>query len=486
MKRKDIIIHLIQILIIVISMFSIVEKEFQNDTFFTIVIGERVLEHGIETEEKLVWHEGLEYTNSRWLFDIIITIINKFWGFIGIYIFTMIITAIFGIICYFIINNMTKKKFLSFFYTIIIMTISKNAFTARAQILSFLIFLIEFYVIEKLLETDKNRYVGILMILALILVNIHASVFPMYFVLFMPYIAEYIISLFKLNKSDKLLIENKKIKKLLIAFIAAILIGFCTPKGLSPYTDMFKAMEGISATFIDELQSIDINSELFFWMSLILSISILAFTKTKIKITDAFFILGFALMSLSTYRCVYYYYIISGICIIRLIDALFEEYDISFNFKNKKIKILLIVMIYICITITAITALFNNLKEDYVNTLKYPVNATEYIVNNIDLQNAKIFNHFNFGSYLELKGVKTFIDSRSGVFTTEFNEGTTILEDWVEVTGGNKHYKYVFDKYDITHAILYNDELINIYIQNDLNWKMIYQDDMFSIYEKNK
>ena len=69
MNKKNIIIHLIQIILIIIFSISLINKTVQNDTFFTIALGERVLEYGIEKEEKLVWHEGLEYTNSRWLFD---------------------------------------------------------------------------------------------------------------------------------------------------------------------------------------------------------------------------------------------------------------------------------------------------------------------------------------------------------------------------------------------------------------------------------
>ena len=37
--------------------------------------------------------------------------------------------------------------------------------------------------------------------------------------------------------------------------------------------------------------------------------------------------------------------------------------------------------------------------------------ATEYIIDNIDVSKMKIYNHFNFGSYLELNGIKVFLDS---------------------------------------------------------------------------
>lgn len=484
MKNKNIIIHVIQVLLIICFIISITPKEFQNDTFFTIVIGNRVLEHGVETEEHLVWHEGLEYTNSRWLFDAIIAIINNNFGYTGIYVFVMFIASLQGILYYYIVNKITKNKYISFLITLLIMYASRNAIAARSQVVSFLLFILEFYVIEKMLETNKNRYLVILSIIPLLLVNIHASVFPMYFVIFLPYIAEFILAKLKININENIVIENRNIKKLIIALILGIIFSFCTPKGVSPYTDMFKAMGGISIDIITELQPIDITEEFYFWMMLIISIFVMMFTKTKLKITDGFFILGFALMSLVTYRTIFFFYLISSIGIIRMLNDFIKENKPE-NIKiNNKIKILIVTMIYISIGITSINRLYAKLIYDYVDTVNYPVNATNYILNNVDLENMKIYNHFNFGSYLELNGIKAFIDSRSGVFTEEFNPGTTILNDWWEISYGSTHYSKVFDKYNITHALLYNEELISIYIAEDEDWKLIYQDDKFSIYER--
>ena len=63
--------------------------------------------------------------------------------------------------------------------------------------------------------------------------------------------------------------------------IIGFLLGFVTPKSVSPYTDMFKVMDGISTEFISELKSIDINMEITFWGLLILTIALMIFSKTK-------------------------------------------------------------------------------------------------------------------------------------------------------------------------------------------------------------
>ena len=465
---------------------SIVTKAFQNDTFFTIVIGDRVLEYGIEKEEKLVWHEGLEYTNSRWLFDICISKIYQICGWNGIYGFVMFVTAIQGILLYYILNKFTKNKYIAFISSLVIMNLLKVEFAARSQIISFLIFLIEFYFIEKMLETNKNRYIFGLAILAILLVNIHASVFPMYFVFYLPYLAEYIIKKLKLKDGNKFIIEKRKIIKLIISMCIGFGLGFCTPDGMSPYTDMFKAMGGISTEFIEELKPLTIVSGWQIFAIISIVIAIIAFTKTKVRITDCFFIIGFAIMGLYTYRCQFFFYLISGCCVVRIISDFFKEYNLNLDFLSNRYKAIIFVVTSIIVILISSNKLFDNLKNDYIDSMYYPIGATEYILNNINVDEMKIYNHFNFGSYLEFKGIKAFIDSRSGVFTEEFNPGTTILSDWYDTYKGNEHYKKTFDKYEITHVLVYIEEVINVYMQNDPEWKLIYQDDQFYLYEKVK
>ena len=124
-------------------------------------------------------------------------------------------------------------------------------------------------------------------------------------------------------------------------------------------------------------------------------------------------------------------------------------------------------------------------SEDYITTLVYPVNAAQYILDNIDISEMKIYNHFNFGGYLEFLGIPVFLDSRAEMYAKEFND-TTILEDWCSITSGDESYKKIFDKYGITHALIYKAELIYNYIKDDTEWKILYQDDVFVLYERIK
>ncbi len=491
-KRIDMnnkIMHIMQIIIIAIFIISIVPKEFQNDTFFTIALGERTVNYGIEETDRLVWHENLNFIHLRWLFDVVVYTIFNHWSYAGIYFFVIVVAVLQGILYYYILSKLTKNKFFSFIITLINMFFLKNEFTGRAQIISFTLFLLEYYCINQLVETDKKRYFIILLFIPILLVNFHASVFPIYFVLYLPYIAQFVLSKIKLkqNNESKIIVGEIKFKKiviLLILMVLGIILGFCSPIGINAYKYMFKVMDGLSAKVIGELQPVDFLRDKYLVTLVIIAFSLISFTDVKVRLVDCLYILGFLFLALPTYRCIFFFYLIASICIYRILNDVLTKYKFDITVINPRLRIIMFYSIMLCILLFSTNNFLIHLKDDYIDTYLYPVSATEYIINNIDISKMKIYNHFDFGSYLELRKIPVFIDSRSEMYTKEFNENTSILSDSYNISLGIENYKDIFDKYEITHALLYNRELISIYIKDDPNWKLIYQDDIFGLYER--
>ena len=140
-----------------------------------------------------------------------------------------------------------------------------------------------------------------------------------------------------------------------------------------------------------------------------------------------------------------------------------------------------------CLTVVIVIGLSSNLvtriKEKYVNEKTYPVEAVNYIKENLDYKNMKIYNGYNYGSYLELEGIQAFLDSRAEIFTEKFNN-VTILKDWYETSKGIVNYNDTFEKYGIDYAIIEDSEIINTYISVDEKYEKVFDDENFSIYVK--
>ena len=85
-KVKSIIFHIIAILCIAMFGAAISPKTLQNDTFYTITIGEYIYNNGTSdlTTDLYSWHE-LPYTYPHWLYDLSIYIVYNIFGQPGIY-----------------------------------------------------------------------------------------------------------------------------------------------------------------------------------------------------------------------------------------------------------------------------------------------------------------------------------------------------------------------------------------------------------------
>ena len=487
MKNKKLYIVFSMLLIVIILMT--VTKEMQNDTFFTIATGEHILQEGYDNVDHLTWHENLGFYKLRWAFDVAIAFIYNTFGFAGIYAFVVIIASLTGLSLFNILLKQKNNIVLSFIATVISMLLmtSNWSFTARGQIISYLLLLLEIYFIEKMISTKQKDI--IFLVISALIVNFHASVWYMTIILVLPYLAEAIMHKIMKNKNlekSKIILEPISIKMLIIAILCLVLGSFISPIGTYTYTYMFKVIGGISSTFISELQQTDIISSIGMILGLIVIDILMLATKSKMKLSDILLFFGLYFMAILARRNQAFLYLIGTIPVVRLITNFFETYDTE-NILEKLNNFFSKNWVLGCTTIVIVIGLSSNMvtriREKYVNEKKYPVEAVNFIKENLDYINLRIYNSFNYGSYLELSGIPAFVDSRSEIFTEEFNN-VTILKDWLETSRGNVNYNDTFAKYEIDYAIVEDKEIINTYISADENYEKVFDDETFSIYIK--
>lgn len=134
-----------------------------------------------------------------------------------------------------------------------------------------------------------------------------------------------------------------------------------------------------------------------------------------------------------------------------------------------------------------------NINAQYVSTSGYPVEAVNWIKENLDYKNIKIYNDYNYGSYLLLNDIPVFIDSRCDLYTPEFNgekgedgkySGQDIFSDYMNISTISTYYENKFKEYEITHVITKANSKLNMLISRDEDYNRLYKDDYFIIYER--
>ena len=146
------------VILIAIFSFAITPITLQNDTYYTIKIGEHIVQKGIDMQDPFSWHENLPYTYPHWLYDLLTYLIYSLFSFEGIYITTVILSIILGITVFFVNKKITKNEIISFVVTISALYMMKGYIAARAQLVTFILFMFELYFIEKFIESKKIKY----------------------------------------------------------------------------------------------------------------------------------------------------------------------------------------------------------------------------------------------------------------------------------------------------------------------------------------
>lgn len=533
---------ILSIILLAIFCIAITPKTLQNDTFYTIKVGEQITKTGIDMQDHFSWHQDLAYTYPHWLYDLITYYIYSGFGMQGIYVTTCILSVILGLSLYFTNTKIAKNKFLSFTLSAIVIYLLKDYIAARAQLITFILFIWIIYFIENFIKNRKVKYgVGIILI-SILIANLHVAVWPFMFILFLPYVGEYIIALIaeiaiyrkisiavlkiaikiltkreknvdklqeKLNKIEqknekikekreenlknpyKIKLEkNPNIKWLILVMIICAFTGLLTPLGDTPYTYLYKTMQGNTTENINEHLPMTLSEDHNALAAIVLILAIMTFTKTKIRLRDLFMIGGLCYLMLATKRQFTMFCIIGIFIVNKMICDLINIYTKK-GLQNRDTKMYSSKIIWVLMIVIMLIS-SKNLWEDkkgneYIEEKTYPVQAADFILNNIDLTKAKFYNEYNYGSYLIYRGIPVFIDSRADLYAPEFSgKKDDIFMDFINVSSIGTFYEDTFKKYGITHVIMYKNAKINMIIKKtkDSNYNKLYEDKHFVIYER--
>ena len=557
-KYKEKIFMIVAIFLIAIFAFSLSPKQMQNDIYYTVTIGKLIRENGIDKIDHFSWHEGLPYEYPHWLYDVGMSFLYDIGGFETIYISTCVFSILLGISIFLVNSKLSGNKQISFFVTIAVLYLIKGYITARAQLVTFILFILLVYNIERFLKNKKIINAIALFLIQLLIANLHAAVWPFTFVLYLPYIAEYLIAemldiliykkipIFcikhrikyilnktkrknlknrekvneKLNKLNETLIQkqnkvqmirakrevdegkeykvtiikNNNVRWLIVIMIITILTGFLTPIGKTPFTYTYLTMKGNTTHNINEHLPLTLTNNKPMLCTMIILIALIAFTRIKIRLSDLFMIGGLTYLMFMTRRQQSMLVLIGSVAFTRMlkqfltiilnkpIEDIFRKYFNGFT-----------AFILIAVMILWSGQLYSKIKNNsYVNKNNYPIEASEWILKNLDVNNIRLYNEYNYGSYLLFKGIPVFIDSRADLYAPEFNtptgkaiNGKDIFMDFINSSNLTNFYGDIFKKYNITHVILYKNSKIAMFIRktDSENYKELYSDDKFVIYE---
>lgn len=473
-KNKRILIYLLYLPCLLIR------RILDNDTWFLLNSGRYVMEHGLPFTEPFSIHENLNFVLQQWLTDVIFWNIYDRLGENGLF---LLVTICYAVIIYLMFKITMKVSegnfFVSFVITILTSILIFTYMVTRPTIFTLIIVMVELNVLESFVMTGKNKYLIVLPILSLMMINLHAALWPMLFVLLLPYLVSSVKFKIGITKN-----EGFKNKYLLLAVVVMILIAFINPYGLDAMTYLIRSTGNPHMKNISEIQSPYVNNmsgALIYSYICLIALIYIIYRNGITNLRYFLLTIGTIYMVLISIRNITYF----GICSLFPLAFYLKEFTLNKDIPNVKgNNKLRAVLIGTIIIVSIVGSWFNNTKYNTYTEYLDLNNTIDFIYKKEDVSKIVLYTGFNEGSLVQFRGLPTYMDPRAEVYFKNNNNKEDIFNEYFNLLNGKIFYKDFLDKYKFTHLLVTQSDLLFTYLQEDIDYIEIYKNDKYSLFKK--
>ena len=459
--------------------YFLITLTLDNDFYFLYPTGEYIVNNGFPFKDFLSMHSNMDIIVQQWLIDVVFYELYSKLGAIGIAAFiALCYTALMVLmykLCYLISDNWFTSAICAFIADIFICGIYM---TSRPQALTFVLLALELFALESYVKTKKAAYLVIIPAVSLVLINAHASMWLMLFVLALPYAAESIP--IKLKK-----FEQKpccSFWALLITGIISFAVGFINPYGIKAMTYIFtsfgyKEINGL----VFEMQPTKPTNTFGILFYIIILIIAVVTVLTRYKNFRTRFVLlftGTLVLSIMNYKSVGLFIIVAMAAYSYYLKDLEFSVTVKESKRTKKEK-MRIAILAILIVITSVGAVFAVINNNTNTTELSEYESLDKVVEILNGEKEEIilFAGFDYGQYLEFRGYHPYLDGRAELFLKDNNHEYDYLKEYYNLVTGSLDVGEFTKRYGFTHlAVNKNETELYNGLLNSSDYSLIYKD----------
>lgn len=432
---------------ILLSVTPILYHSPTSDNYFMIAHAHLIQEKGFITQDILRMHEGMDFMVPQWLFAMVFTWFYDHCQIIGYKIFGLLIFAINGGTMLWVANILShnnKKAFVlacaCFLCEIILFNGIRPYYVTTTILLLTALLLHQLSIAE--CKRKKIFYVALLL-LSILLVNVHNSLWVSILLVWLCFGAEEIILSIIHKKS------TEGLYPILLAACILIIGGLINPYGWEAITYIFTSMKSIQPfmNLIGELRPIFEWKNPIVWIFVVGDFYLFVRNLHKMTISDIFLYVGFLIMGCMSIRNVILFLTIGQFGLYRAMNGATEG---SLTKLCTKILTLYLLLFASMFAITDIS---------------FPPSIAIYTaVDIIDEYNSKLPSQttvysqaMDTGSYLTYRGYKTYIDGCAEIYGIENNKQFDYATEYIESTESFENFTQLLEKYSFDFLIIHTD-----------------------------
>lgn len=470
------------VIFLLILPFIIIPLTLNNDIWFLLNSGRYVLQNGIPHTEPFTMHTGMAFCMQQWLTAVLFWTAYHAAGVAGL--LAVVIAAFAGIILtiYKLCLRISENNLLvSFFVTLSACSLTSLFMLTRPYVLSTLILVLELYVLESFIGRDNPRYLIFLPVLSILLINLHAAIWPMMFVLCAPYL----IDSFPFHLGF-LRGQGYRRGSLFASVGLSLAAGFVNPYGLDAMTYLFRSY-GYSDIFrlVAEMKPPDINNilgKLIFGVMLIVLLVRYFNRDGESRLRYTLLELGLAYMAMSSVRSFLFFMT----CAVFTTAYYLRKWTppvgkvVKTEKNTRKLRKILAVLLIAVLAAAFVLKYRNQLQAGDTPDV---AGAVVYIRSHA-AAGAPVYTAYDEGGYAEFMGLRAYLDPRAEVFLTRNNHQADYIDEFYKLQTGRLYYRSFLDKYRFAYVLISRNDILYTYIPHDPDYELVYQDQIYFVYGK--
>lgn len=429
-----------------------------NDFYHIAVSGKEILADWNNMYENTHFvKEGYGNVIQQWAYSVMLYKSYDIAGFTGVRIFTLIQYVLLLYAAYAFLKEKASKQ-MALIGSLIVPLCLANYVSCRPQMISLILILAQFTVVEKYRKSGKTRLLYLLPLFTLVEVNVHLTFGLFHFVFLLPYLVPTVqpIKRFGITK------DNLPVKPFIIPMVLMALVMLANPYTYRSYTLLAESGD-INALQIGELQPLNmLSSHFVIFMTGVGAFSFLAFRK-KITSTSLYLFFGTVLMYALAMRNVIFYnvtilYLFSEIAAYIGKDKLAEFYGVIRK-ASRRVNGVAVAGITTIALAGCAAMIWRTSPEENVAETKMIYDVTDYLKENeADMSKVKLFTPFRTGSHFLWNGVgHIYLEPKTEPYIKSVNGKKDIIAEYCyirDIADGTGIEKFL-EEYDFDY--LYTD-----------------------------
>ena len=452
-----------------------------TDTHFIISTGKYIVENKeVPKINPFIIDENFKVIIQQWSFDVIVYLLYSSFSYAGIFVFACFFMLVAMFIGYKFISLYTDN----FNIKLLMMTCFIRVYYTWAQtrptLISFSLLLTTIIVLEYFRRDRKKWLIYFLPLISLITINIHASMWPMMFVVMLPYICPNIFTLF-CDFKNAISVWWNTWKRVIFLIPVMILVGFINPNGLRGMGYVFLSYGTANSIAITELLSPMIATINGLRIILVLIVLMIYIFKNKRKVDSAPLYMTLGTLLLASMHLRNGWFLLFGsmpLLITLLNDVKFLDIKKSNKFKNATKAIVALASVII-VLIVACTYTFHITDNAY-----YSINAANYLDQFKNREDIIMYTEFNNGAYMEFRGYKVLIDARPELYAKKINGQKDLLSEWDKARRDVFYLETMIEQYGFSHMLVEDGSIVYGYMVNHSNYEPIIEGNGYVLYQK--